>query len=178
MIAMALACNPALLIADEPTTALDVTIQAQILELMLKLKGERAGSSIILITHDLAVVAETCQRVIVMYGGRIQEIGSVRQIFNNPLHPYTQGLLDSIPHPERGVRGNRLRAIKGMVPNILEMPKACKFNSRCDYAMKICFGIEPDLAEIEPGHFVRCHLYPESIPPAARRPVELGQTSV
>jgi oligopeptide/dipeptide ABC transporter ATP-binding protein len=162
MIAMALSCNPALLIADEPTTALDVTIQAQILELMLDLKAKRTGSSIILITHDLAVVAETCQRVIVMYGGRIQEIGTSRQIFNNPLHPYTQGLLESIPHPEKGTHQHRLKAIKGMVPNILEMPKACKFNTRCDYAMEICFHMEPGLAEIEPGHFVRCHLYEES----------------
>ena len=172
MIAMALACNPSLLIADEPTTALDVTIQAQILELMLKLKEKRAGSSIILITHDLAVVAETCQRVIVMYGGKIQEIGTTRQIFNNPLHPYTQGLLDSIPHPVKGERRSRLRAIRGMVPNILDMPRACKFNTRCDYAMKICMGVEPELAEIEPGHFVRCHLYPESVPAEYRRPAD------
>lgn len=167
MIAMALSCNPQLLIADEPTTALDVTIQAQILELMLELKAKRAGSSIIMITHDLAVVAETCQRVIVMYGGKIQEIGTTRQIFNNPLHPYTQGLLESIPHPERGVRGHRLKAIHGMVPNILNMPAACKFNTRCDYAMDVCYKAEPELAEIEPGHFVRCHLYPESTPASA-----------
>jgi oligopeptide/dipeptide ABC transporter ATP-binding protein len=172
MIAMALSCNPSLLIADEPTTALDVTIQAQILELMLRLKEQRKGSSIILITHDLAVVAETCQRVIVMYGGKIQEVGSVRQIFNNPLHPYTQGLLDSIPHPMQGERRSRLKAIRGMVPNILDMPRACKFNTRCDYAMKICMGVEPELAEIEPGHFVRCHLYPESVPSQYRHPVE------
>ena len=168
MIAMALACNPSLLIADEPTTALDVTIQAQILDLMLDLKSKRAGSSIIMITHDLAVVAETCQRVVVMYGGRVQEIGSVRQIFNNPLHPYTQGLLESIPHPERGVRGHRLKAIKGVVPNILAMPLACKFNTRCEYAMDVCFKLEPGLAEIEPGHFVRCHLYEESTELALR----------
>ena len=163
MIAMALSNNPQLLIADEPTTALDVTIQAQILELMLELKRKRAGSSIILITHDLAVVAETCDRVIVMYGGMIQEVGSVRQIFGNPLHPYTQGLLESIPHPVQGGRIHRLKAIRGNVPNIMEMPAACKFNTRCDYAMPgLCFEIEPGLAEIEPGHFVRCHLYEES----------------
>jgi oligopeptide/dipeptide ABC transporter ATP-binding protein len=161
MIAMALACNPQLLIADEPTTALDVTIQAQILELMLKLKKERTGSAIVMITHDLAVVAETCQRVIVMYGGRVQEVGSVKQIFNNPLHPYTQGLLESIPHPTPGSRNHRLKAIRGMVPNILEMPKACKFNTRCDRAMDICFEVEPELVEMEPGHWVRCHLYPQ-----------------
>ncbi len=161
MIAMALACNPQLLIADEPTTALDVTIQAQILELMLKLKEERKGSAIIMITHDLAVVAETCSRVIVMYGGKVQEIGTSRQIFNNPLHPYTRGLLESIPHPVRGGRAHRLKAIRGMVPNILEMPVACKFNTRCDYAFDKCFQVEPPLLEMEPGHFVRCHLYPE-----------------
>jgi oligopeptide/dipeptide ABC transporter ATP-binding protein len=163
MIAMALACNPALLIADEPTTALDVTIQAQILELMLRLKAERTGSAIVMITHDLAVVAETCQRVIVMYGGRIQEIGTVRQIFNNPLHPYTQGLLESIPRPIRGGRRHRLKAIPGMVPNIMEMPRACKFNTRCEYAMEVCFNVEPELVEMEPGHFVRCHLHPQPI---------------
>jgi oligopeptide transport system ATP-binding protein len=173
MIAMALSCNPALLIADEPTTALDVTIQAQILELMLRLKEQRKGSSIILITHDLAVVAETCERVIVMYGGKIQEIGTTRQIFKNPLHPYTQGLLDSIPQPVRGhQKGARLKAIRGMVPNILGMPRACKFNSRCDYAMKVCMDVEPELAEIEPGHFVRCHLYPESVPASIRQPAD------
>jgi len=161
MIAMALACNPQLLIADEPTTALDVTIQAQILELMLRLKKERRDSAIVMITHDLAVVAETCQRVIVMYGGRVQEVGTVRQIFNNPLHPYTQGLLESIPHPVQGMRKHRLKAIRGMVPNILEMPTACKFNTRCDHAMDICFNVEPELVEMEPGHWVRCHLYPQ-----------------
>jgi oligopeptide/dipeptide ABC transporter ATP-binding protein len=163
MIAMALSCNPSLLIADEPTTALDVTIQAQILELMLKLKEERKGSAIVLITHDLAVVAETCQRVIVMYGGRVQEIGSARQIFSNPLHPYTQGLLESIPRPVRGQRQHRLKAIRGMVPNILDMPTACKFNTRCEHAMDVCFKVEPELVEMEPGHFVRCHLYPQPV---------------
>jgi oligopeptide/dipeptide ABC transporter ATP-binding protein len=159
MIAMALACNPSLLIADEPTTALDVTIQAQILELMLELKSKRKDSAITLITHDLAVVAETCQRVIVMYGGKIQEIGDVKQIFNNPLHPYTQGLLESIPHSVRGSHEHRLKAIRGMVPNILQMPKECKFNTRCDKTNEECFKIEPQLIEKEPGHFVRCNLH-------------------
>ena len=168
MIAMALSNNPRLLIADEPTTALDVTIQAQILELMVSLQKERKGSSIILITHDLAVVAETCDRVIVMYGGKIQEVGTVRQIFKNPLHPYTQGLLESIPHPEKGYRIERLKAIRGNVPNIMQLPKACKFNTRCDYALQgLCFDTESGLAEIEPGHFVRCHLYEESTKKAA-----------
>jgi oligopeptide/dipeptide ABC transporter ATP-binding protein len=159
MIAMALSCNPQLLIADEPTTALDVTIQAQILELMMRLKEERRDSAIVMITHDLAVVAETCNRVIVMYGGKIQEVGDVRQIFNNPLHPYTQGLLASIPHPVKGHREHRLKAIPGMVPNILQMPAACKFNTRCERAFDKCFAEEPPLIEMEPGHFVRCHLY-------------------
>ena len=154
MIAMALANNPQLLIADEPTTALDVTIQAQILELMLKLKEEREGSSIILITHDLAVVAEMCDRVIVMYGGKIQEVGEVRQIFNNPLHPYTKGLLESIPHPVKGSKLHRLKAIRGNVPNIMQLPTACKFNTRCDYAMQgLCFDVEPGLTEIETGTY-------------------------
>ncbi len=160
MIAMALSCNPQLLIADEPTTALDVTIQAQILELMMKLKSERKDSAIVMITHDLAVVAETCNRVVVLYGGRVQEVGDVRQIFNNPLHPYTQGLLDSIPHPEQGGRLKRLKAIRGNVPNILEMPTACKFNTRCDRTTPPCFTVEPPLVEMEPGHWVRCNLYP------------------
>lgn len=159
MIAMALACNPSLLIADEPTTALDVTIQAQILELMLELKSKRQDSAIAIITHDLAVVAETCQRVVVMYGGKVQEIGDVKQIFNNPLHPYTQGLLESIPHSIQGGRAHRLKAIRGMVPNILEMPAECKFNTRCEKAVEECFKTEPQLIEKEPGHFVRCQLY-------------------
>jgi len=160
MIAIALSCNPQLLIADEPTTALDVTIQAQILELMMRLKAERAGSAIVLITHDLAVVAETCSRVVVMYGGKVQEIGEVRQIFNNPLHPYTQGLLASIPNPTQGTRGHQLKAIPGNVPSIMSMPAACKFNTRCERATQKCFDIEPELFELEPGHWVRCHLYP------------------
>ena len=161
MIAMALVCNPSLLIADEPTTALDVTIQAQILELMLRLKEERKGSAIVMITHDLAVVAELCQRVVVMYGGKVQEIGTAHQIFKNPLHPYTQGLLESIPRPVRGARQHRLKAIPGSVPNILHMPPACKFNSRCERATAECFVVEPELVEMEPGHWVRCQLYPQ-----------------
>ena len=162
MIAIALSCNPQLLIADEPTTALDVTIQAQILDLMMRLKSERSGSAIVLITHDLAVVAETCSRVVVMYGGKIQEVGPVRRIFNNPLHPYTQGLLESIPHPTVGTRGHALKAIPGNVPSILDMPAACKFNTRCDRATQHCFDVEPDLIEVEPDHWVRCHLYPNA----------------
>ena len=124
MIAMALQCNPALLIADEPTTALDVTIQAQILDLMMKLKDNRSDSAILLITHDLAVVAETCDRVIVMYGGVIQEIATVHELFSNPINPYTKALMDSIPKMNKKV--DRLKALKGMVPSILEMGDGCK----------------------------------------------------
>ncbi len=156
MIAMALACNPELLIADEPTTALDVTIQAQILELMLKLKSERKEAAIILITHDLAVVAETCQRIVVMYCGRVQEIATTKDIFYNPKHPYTQGLLESIPNPRE--RKPRLKAIPGIVPNLLDLPKGCKFCTRCEKKIEICDKVEPELREVSPGHFVRCHL--------------------
>ncbi len=157
MIAMALICNPALLIADEPTTALDVTIQAQILDLMLRLKEERQDAAILLITHDLAVVAETSERVIVMYGGKIQEVADVHELFKNPLHPYTHGLMQSIPRPDLQ-RQKRLKAIKGMVPHILEMPTGCKFCTRCDRVEPRCHETEPELREAAPGHQVRCHL--------------------
>jgi oligopeptide/dipeptide ABC transporter ATP-binding protein len=159
MIAMALMLNPDLLIADEPTTALDVTIQAQILDLMLSLKERRRGAAILLITHNLAVVAETCDRVAVMYGGKIQEIAPVEQLFAKPLHPYTQGLLGSIPRPA-GERAKRLTVIPGTVPSILEMPPGCKFVTRCPHRFSPCPGIEPPLIEVEPDHFVRCHLFP------------------
>lgn len=157
MIAMALACKPSLLIADEPTTALDVTIQAQIIELMLEKKEERQEAAMILITHDLAVIAETCQRVIVMYGGKIQEVAEVNELFYNTLHPYTQGLLRAIPNPAG--KKERLEVIKGMVPNILDMPVGCKYCTRCDKVMDHCCSIEPPLLEIEENHYVRCHLY-------------------
>jgi len=157
VIAMALACNPSLLIADEPTTALDVTIQAQIIDLMLKIKNEREKSAILLITHNLGVVAEMCQRVIVMYGGRIQEIASVEEIFNSPKHPYTIGLLESLPDPYSKL-DKKLKAIPGLIPHILELPKGCKFCTRCTLATEECRTIEPGLEEINPGHFVRCHL--------------------
>jgi peptide/nickel transport system ATP-binding protein len=159
MIAMALILNPDLLIADEPTTALDVTIQAQILDLMLELKERRPGAAILLITHNMAVVAETCDRVAVMYGGKIQEVGPVERIFEQPLHPYTQGLLGSIPRVD-GARARRLNVIPGTVPSILDMPAGCKFVTRCTRAFEPCPGIEPPLIEIAPDHFVRCHLYP------------------
>ncbi len=156
MIAMALACNPKLLIADEPTTALDVTIQAQILELMLKLKEERKDSAIILITHDLAVVAETCHRIVVMYCGKVQEIGTTDEIFYDPRHPYTQGLLESIPNPSQ--KKKRLNAIPGIVPNLLDLPRGCRFCTRCEKKIDICETVEPELIEVSPGHMVRCHL--------------------
>ena len=157
MIAMALACNPSLLIADEPTTALDVTIQAQILELMLKIKDERKDAAIFLITHNLAVVAETCHRVIVMYGGKIQEIAPVHELFKNPLHPYTQGLLASLPSVV-GEKQKRLRTIPGNVPSIMDLPVGCKFVTRCPVKLDRCVMNEPELLEVSPGHWVRCFL--------------------
>ena len=155
MIAMALQCNPALLIADEPTTALDVTIQAQILDLMMDLKESRGDSAILLITHDLAVIAETCDRVIVMYGGVIQEIASIFDLFKNPTSPYTKALMDSIPKMD--VKSDRLRALKGMVPSILELGDECKLCSRFDPEDCACSGtrIEPELVEVSPGHLAR-----------------------
>jgi len=164
MIAMALAKNPSLLIADEPTTALDVTIQAQILELMTRVKNLREEAAIILITHNLAVVAESCERVMVMYGGKIQEVAEVKELFAKPLHPYTFGLLHSIPRPVEREQGQkeRLQAIRGMVPNILDFPPGCKFCTRCDRKLEICDTIEPELIELTPGHSVRCHLYQDN----------------
>jgi oligopeptide/dipeptide ABC transporter ATP-binding protein len=158
MIAMALALNPPLLIADEPTTALDVTIQAQILDLMLALKDRLKDSAILLITHNLAVVAETCDRVAVMYGGKIQELAPVKELFKNPMHPYTRGLLGSLPRVD-GERAERLTTIPGSVPDILDLPAGCKFTTRCPDRFEPCPDIEPALVEREPGHFVRCHLY-------------------
>tara|TARA_B100001996_G_scaffold193117_1_gene147833 strand:- start:130 stop:708 length:579 start_codon:yes stop_codon:yes gene_type:complete len=155
MIAMALQCNPSLLIADEPTTALDVTIQAQILDLMMDLKDGRKDAAILLITHDLAVIAETCDRVIVMYGGVIQEIATIDELFKNPIHPYTKALMDSIPKME--TKTKRLKALKGMVPSILELGDECKLCSRFDPQDCACGGstIEPELMEIGEGHYAR-----------------------
>jgi oligopeptide/dipeptide ABC transporter ATP-binding protein len=158
MIAMALSMTPNLLIADEPTTALDVTIQSQILELMLDMRTKTDGASILLITHDLAVVAETCQRVAVMYGGKIQEISEVVPLFEDPKHPYTQGLLKSLPRPDRG-KVDRLPTIPGIVPSILHMPPGCKFADRCPERFDRCDVEEPELREVEPGRFCRCHLH-------------------
>jgi oligopeptide/dipeptide ABC transporter ATP-binding protein len=158
MIAIALALNPALLIADEPTTALDVTIQAQILDLMLALKARHEGGAILLITHNLAVVAETCDRVAVMYGGKIQEVAPVRDLFHNPLHPYTRGLLASLPRVD-GERASRLTTIPGSVPDIHSLPVGCKFTTRCTERFEPCDDIEPPLIEVAPNHWVRCHLH-------------------
>ena len=157
MIAMALAMHPALLIADEPTTALDVTIQAQILELMLSVRQETGDASILLITHDLAVVAETCERVAVMYGGKIQEVASTRDLFAQPQHPYTRGLLRSLPRPDREKK-ERLETIPGIVPSILNFPKGCKYWTRCAEKIDRCEVDEPELVETAPGRFCRCHL--------------------
>ncbi len=161
MIAMALSCNPSILLADEPTTALDVTIQAQILDLMLKLK-EELGTAIILITHDLGLVAETCQRVVVMYAGKVVEEAPVEEIFGNPMHPYTVGLLNSIPKL-RTTRDSgekiRLQEIPGIVPSLHRLPTGCSFNPRCDKVLGMCREQEPELKEVSPGHFVRCLLY-------------------
>ena len=157
MIAMALLCNPSILIADEPTTALDVTIQAQILDLMVTLKEQREDAAILLITHDLAVVAETCDRVIVMYGGKIQEIASIKELFKHPLHPYTKALMNSIPKMD--LKEKRLKALKGMVPSLLEIGDGCKLCSRFDPSDCACGGTgeEPELYEHSPNHFVRCN---------------------
>jgi len=155
MIAMALACEPDLLIADEPTTALDVTIQAQILELLAGLR-ERLGMAILLITHDLGVVAEVCDRVVVMYAGRVMEQGSVRQIFENPRHPYTRVLLRAIPR--LGERTDRLAVIPGNVPSPAEWPHGCRFHPRCPYGWELCVQAEPELFDAAPGHGSRCWL--------------------
>ncbi|MBA7617310.1 Oligopeptide transport ATP-binding protein OppD [subsurface metagenome] len=159
MIAMALACNPEILIADEPTTALDVTIQAQIIDLMLQLK-EELGMAIILITHDLGIIAETVKRVIVMYAGKIIEEAPTRTIFKTPLHPYSQGLLQSMPRLGDKVRLGRVRLeeIPGVVPSLYELPAGCRFSTRCSHAMEICRKEEPDLEEIDQRHFCRCWL--------------------
>lgn len=155
MIAIALACRPKLLIADEPTTALDVTIQAQIMELIIEL-NRQLDMGVILITHDLAVVAETCSRVAVMYLGQIVEEADVEDIFDRPMHPYTRGLIQSIPQLE-GTRQKRLYMIKGMVPLLSQIPEGCRFAPRCEYATEECRKKMPALLERGEGHRVRCH---------------------
>ena len=158
MIAMALCCNPKLLIADEPTTALDPTIQAQIIDLILKLQKER-GMAVLYITHDLGVVAETCQRVVVMYAGMVMEIADVVDLFKHPLHPYTMGLMKAMP--TMGEKRERLYDIEGMVPHITQMPQGCRFHTRCPYAQEDCRQSCPELTDIGGGHCVRCFHYNE-----------------
>ncbi len=160
MIAMALSCNPKLLIADEPTTALDVTIQAQILELLNELKA-RFRMSVMLITHDMGVIAETAQRVVVMYAAKVAEQAPVTELFKEPLHPYTQGLLRSIPRIDlAATQKRRLETIPGVVPTIKgDVPPGCRFAPRCPYAMAVCTEKDPILKEVRPGHKVSCWLY-------------------
>ncbi len=156
MIAMALSCRPKLMLADEPTTALDVTIQAQILDLISRLRRE-SGISVLLITHDLGVIAEAAQNVAVMYAGRVVEHGSVEALFSAPLHPYTVGLLESRPHWRGGaeIKGY-LKAIPGTVPSLYELPEGCAFQDRCPEVMAICRRERPELKDVSKGHFVRC----------------------
>ena len=158
VIAIALACNPNLLVADEPTTALDVTIQAQVLDLIKNLR-EKLGTSLLLITHDLGVVAQNCEYVAIMYAGEIIEYGSLREIFKNSLHPYTEGLFNSIPKLHEAV--NRLKPIEGLMPDPANLPQGCKFHPRCKYAKEICLTQIPVNFELEDGHTVCCHRYAE-----------------
>jgi peptide/nickel transport system ATP-binding protein len=153
MIAMALACDPRLLIADGPTTALDVTLQAQILDLMRELKAE-SGAAIILITHDLGVVAEVCDEVAVMYAGEVVEQADVDALFDSPQHPYTVGLLGSIPRLDHNA--THLATIEGMVPNMASLPKGCRFATRCPFVEGACTTAPPPLTEVSPGHWSRC----------------------
>jgi peptide/nickel transport system ATP-binding protein len=156
MIAMALSCNPKLLIADEPTTALDVTIQAQILDLLNEMK-ERLGMAVLLITHAMGVVAETAQRVVVMYAGKVVEEAPVGALFASPRHPYTQGLIRSIPRLDLAAAGHRrLEAIPGTVPSLLDPPRGCRFAARCRFAIPPCEAAEPPLREVAPGHKAAC----------------------
>jgi oligopeptide transport system ATP-binding protein len=167
MIAMALSCQPRLLIADEPTTALDVTIQAQILALMKDLK-QQFNTAIIMITHDLGVVAELCSRILVMYGGTIVEEGSTRDIFYNPCHPYTRGLLQSVPDIRKLDQG-RLIPIDGQPPDLLEPPSGCPFWPRCQHAMRVCTQTQPGLSQPDPDHFAACWLLHPQARQAERR---------
>jgi oligopeptide/dipeptide ABC transporter ATP-binding protein len=158
MIAMALSCNPKVLIADEPTTALDVTIQAQILDLMRELQ-ETFGTAILLITHDMGVVAENADRIVVMYAGGKVEEAPANELFDSPGHPYTKGLLGSIPHLDTVARNNRrtrLAEIKGMVPSLFNLPSGCSFAARCSFATDHCRAVAPVLEERRPGHWIAC----------------------
>ena len=160
MIALALACQPKLLIADEPTTALDVTIQAQILELIKDL-NQQLNMGIILITHDLGVIAQMAQTVAVMYAGRIVEYAGVEELFGDPRHPYTRGLMDSIPRmgEDTSVKDRMLKAIPGVVPNLVGLPEGCTFAERCPHAMSVCRSRFPTLYVAKPHHKVACWLY-------------------
>lgn len=153
VIAMALACNPLLLVADEPTTSLDVTIQARILDLIRSLK-KRYNASVLFITHDLGVIAEMCDRVAVMYAGSVCELADVKEIFKSSLHPYTQGLMEAIPRP-----GTEYKTIRGTVPSLINPPSGCRFHPRCPKAMEICGRVKPKFIEIKEDHFISCHLY-------------------
>ncbi len=157
MIAIAIANNPSVLIADEPTTALDVTIQAAILTLLLEIKNERKDFTLILITHNFAIVKQICSRVIVMYGGKIQEESSVEELFKNPKHPYTIGLIESVPFGRD--KSKPLKQIQGNVPDLSEMPQGCRLSDRCPKVFEKCKIEEPEIKEIEKNKFVRCHLY-------------------
>jgi peptide/nickel transport system ATP-binding protein len=159
VIAIALACNPKLLLADEPTTALDVTIQAQVLKMMNDLKV-KFNTAMILITHDLGIVAESCDKVAIMYAGEIVESGTTEQIYENTKHPYTEGLFGSIPSLDEDV--DRLKPIKGLMPDPSNLPDGCSFHPRCPYATEECGKINPATIEIEPGHFVKCLRYAEA----------------
>ncbi len=169
VIAMALACNPHLLLADEPTTALDVTIQAQVLDMMKNLKNE-FGTSMILITHDLGVVAETCDKVAVMYAGEIVEYGSLRDVFKSTAHPYTEGLFNSLPSLTEDV--HRLKPIAGLMPDPTDLPEGCRFHPRCPYATEACREQAPAVRELTPGHIVKCHRY--DAPATAEQEVQHG----
>jgi peptide/nickel transport system ATP-binding protein len=158
VIAMALACHPKLMIADEPTTALDVTIQAQILELMNKLKSE-TGASILFITHDLGVIAEMAQNVAVMYAGKVMEAADAETLFSDPKHPYTEGLLSSIPIVGYHKKKRRLSTIPGVVPSLFSLPEGCLFHERCSAGRKECGAVEPPIVDFGKGHIVRCHMY-------------------
>lgn len=161
LIAMALACDPDLLICDEPTTALDVTVQAQILDLLLEIK-EKLGTSIIMITHDLGVVREIADRVAIMYAGKIVEENSTHEVFNQPRHPYTEALLNSVPRIVQGERQEELYQIPGMVPNLLKTHQGCLFAPRCDYAKELCFGVTPE-EHLVLGGLVACRRYSEEV---------------
>ena len=173
MIAMGLSCNPQLLIADEPTTALDVTIQAQIVDLVNRLRDE-IGMAIIWITHDLGVVAGLADRVIVMYAGYIVEEAPVKELYMDPRHPYTMGLLGSLPRLDEE-RPHKLQSIEGLPPDLIDFPKGCPFYARCNYRLDICAGEMPPLEKIGVGHKVACHVDVTTAQPTTQRPYqELG----